>query len=118
MSKKDFDQYYQTVCDQYIQLREELDVFQKMLDERVIEPERLETLKKTFQPVLDTYQMVSWVAFLLNKPVNSKKRQRHDKMLKKKIGKLMPDFSPDSLVNKNEKILNDIHNKNTDGDVK
>lgn len=117
MSRKDFDQYYQTVCDQYIQLREELDVFQKMLDERVIEPERLEILKKTFQPILDTYQMVSWVAFLLNKPVNSKKKQKHDRMLKKKISKLMPGFSPDTIVGRNEKILKDIHSKNTGGDV-
>lgn len=109
MSKKDFDDYYNSVCNQREQLMQELEELQKIAGERAIEPERIENMKKAFQPVLDTYQMVSWVAFLLNKPTRSSKSEGYKRTLKKKVSKLDPAFSKDSLLKRNDDILKNLH---------
>lgn len=109
MSKKDFDEYYNELCSQREQLILELDELQKIAAERAIEPERLENMKKAFQPVLDTYQMISWVAFLLNKPTRTQKQKNYNKAMKNKISKLDPNFSKESLIKRNDRILKDTH---------
>lgn len=109
MSKKDFDDYYNSICNQREQLIQELEELQRIANERMIEPERLENMKKTFQPILDTYQMVSWVAFLLNKPTRTRKSAKYEKMLEKKTSKLNSAFSKDGLLKRNDNILKNLH---------
>ena len=109
MSKKDFDLYYKELCDQYMQLNSELEVLQKEAAEHSIEPEKIEILKKSFKPILDSYQMISWVAFLLNKPAKKNKRNRYDKMLSAKTSKLDLEFKKEEMIKRNNNVLDNVH---------
>lgn len=108
MSKKDFDQYYQDLCVQREELIQTLEEFNKALAEKLIEPERIENIKKSFQPLLDTYQMISWVAFLLNKPVRKSKQEKFNKMQQRKLASLDKAFSKEGLTTRNAGIIKNL----------
>lgn len=105
MSKKDFDEYYKQLTDQYLDIIEQLNSFEKRVEENMVEPERLDILKETFQPIIDNYKMISWVAFLLNKPTKEKKAKKYEKMTKKKYSQIETKFSKEGLLSQGEQIL-------------
>lgn len=114
MSKKDFDEYYNQVCDQYMELKEQIKEFEKVVQDGIVEPERLENMKKVFQPIMQSYEMVSYVAFLLNQPARKEKHKNYSDMMKKKVAKLDKRYSKEGIISTNQealKKLNDvIHN--------
>lgn len=108
MSKKDFDIYYNQVCEQYMELKEQIKDFEKVVQEGMVEPERLENMKKVFQPVMQSYEMISWVAYLLNQPVKKEKHKNYSDMMMKKIDKLDKKYSKEGIITTNQKALDKL----------
>lgn len=102
MAKHDFDDYYNKIFKQYNDLQVTLEDISKQVSEGMVEPERLEALKNTVTPVLNTFQTLSYIKYLLDKP--NRKGKRYNNMLLKRSGK----FNGDNIINNNKDIINNL----------
>ena len=68
MAKKHFDEYFNKIYNQYLQLQQVLEDMTKEVEQNIIAPERIEELKKTIQPVKTSYEILLYVKYLLNMP--------------------------------------------------
>lgn len=108
MSKKHFDEYYKTVCDQYSEMLEALHEVEELTMHQMIGPDRLDNIKRQIEPLKNNYMTLSYVAFLLNKPNRDKKEKRYVESNKKKLSKLDFKRSPSGVVAENQRIINDL----------
>lgn len=106
MAVKDVKEYYEQVCAQYIEMQHELADFQKEVEDGIVEPERLDTIKQVIEPIKNNYMTLSWIMFLLNKPQRKSKEKRYLGMSKKFTDSLDTKFSKDAIVNGNKEVLN------------
>lgn len=75
--KKDFDEYYNKIFKQYNELQKSLEEMSEEVSKGMVEPERLTNLKSTLQPVLTSFQTLSYIKYLLDKPARKNKRKRY-----------------------------------------
>lgn len=107
--KKDFDEYYNQICKQYNELQMVLKDLSKEVDEGIIEPERIDQLKVTISPIENSYKILSYIKYLLDKPCKSKKnkiekyKHRNKKLLEISKGKTQQEIQEE-----NEKILKNL----------
>lgn len=85
MARKHFDDYLNTITKQYIQLNETLKDLSEEVDNNMIEPERLEQLKATIAPVKQSFDTLTYIKYLLDKPTRKSKEQGYNRMNKKVI---------------------------------
>ena len=85
MSVKDVKLYYDEVCQQRQEMLDEIHDFEIECQKGLIEPERLDQIKETIQPLLNNYQTLSYIMFLLNKPVKKLISNLQKMVLKSKI---------------------------------
>lgn len=104
MSKKDFDNYYNQVEEQYLEMINNLKDFEELATYKIIEPERLDELKAIIQPIKQNYQRLSYIKFLLNKPNKQSKKKKYMKVNEKLIKELDKD-SEKAVIEENEKSL-------------
>ena len=107
MAKKDFDEYYNKIAKQYYSLNEVLTDLSKEVQDNMVEPERLEQLKKTIEPVKNSYQTLMYIKYLLDKPSKKQKRNKYDKQMKKIIKQSEGKHSTDIIKN-NEDIISSL----------
>lgn len=108
MSVIDVKRYYNEVCEQRHQLLEELNDFSKEAENNLIEPERLEQIKQNIQPLLNNYQMLSYIMFLLNKPVKKSKHKRYEQQNKRFLATIDKQYTKDGVIATNEEILSSL----------
>lgn len=108
MSKKDFDEYYAQVCEQYAELKGQIKEFEEVVQRGLVEPERLENMKKVFQPIMQSYETMSWVSFLLNQPTRKEKHKNYSDMMKKKTASLDKKYSKEGVIQSNRNALDDL----------
>lgn len=107
MAKKDFDEYYNKIAKQYYSLNEVLTDLSKEVQDNMVEPERLDQLKKTIEPVKNSYQTLMYIKYLLNKPSKKQKQNKYDKQMKKIIKQSEGKHSTDIIKN-NEDIISSL----------
>lgn len=108
MAVKHVVEYYEQICDQYKQLNDELKDFQKMVEEGIVEPERIDNLKKIIEPLKNNYMTISWIMFLLNKPQRESKEKAYQKRMRKFTEELDKRFNSDGIKDENDKVLKDL----------
>ena len=100
MARKDFDKYYLSICNQYAQLQEVLEDLSKEVSSGMIEPERIEQLKKTILPVENNYRTLSYIKYLLDMPKKKSKISRYNgansKLLKNSKGRTQQDLEKEN----------------------
>ena len=109
MSRKHFDDYYNKVCAQFLSLNEVFDDLSKEVAEGMVEPERLEQLKVTLQPIKDSYQTLSYIKYLLDKPQKAQKEPRY-KGMNKRLLKISEGHQDTDVLNRNKQILDELKN--------
>lgn len=109
MSVKDVRDYYDKVCEQYLEMKSELADFTEEANKGLIEPERIEQAKQAIQPLMNNYERISYIMFLLNQPANKKKVARYKKQQKKKIANLSENNSLDAVLKENECSIKNIN---------
>ena len=67
MAVKDVKKYYEEVENQYMEMRDELREFEKLAEENMFEPERIDAIKESIQPLMRNYEVLSYVMYLLNR---------------------------------------------------
>lgn len=108
MSVKHVKEYYNEVCQQRHELLNELKDFEKEAQEGIIEPERFEQIKQNIQPLINNYQTISWIMFLLNKPNKKQKHKRYEQQNKKLLNSLDKTFSKEGIINTNQEVLDGL----------
>lgn len=104
---KDFYKYYRQVSRDYEDMRSELKDMEQELAESMVTPEQLEQMKLMIQPIKQNYEMLSYVAYLLNLPTKKQKKFRY-KQQKKMLLELSK--TEDQVFNENKKALEDLKN--------
>ena len=108
MAVKHIKEYYEQVCDQYILMNEELKDFQKEVENGLVEPERIENLKKMIEPLKNNYMTLSWIMYLLNQPNRDSKEKSYQKRNKKFIESLDKNFDKESIMKQNDEVIKSI----------
>lgn len=108
MSVKDVKAYYDEVCQQRQEMLNELKDFEKECEQGLIEPERLEKIKETIQPLLNNYQTLSYIMFLLNKPVKREKEEKYLKQSKKLLNSIDKEFTKEGILNENQTTIENL----------
>lgn len=114
MAKKHFDAYYNEICNQFIESRNILKQFEQVAMEGIVPPERLEEMKKNIEPIKANYQMLSYIAFLLNKPNKETKVKRYEKQNQKLIKSVEHKYTLDAMIEENSEAIEEM-NKNLGG---
>lgn len=75
MSRKDVQDYYNQLTEDYHEMVMTLKDMEKECEEGLVSPDRVEQLKQLIEPIKTNYSRISYIIFLLNKP-NKKEKQR------------------------------------------
>lgn len=108
MARRDFDNYYNQICNQYFELQQVLEDLSKEVSEGMIEPERIEQLKQTIVPVENNYRTLGYIKYLLDKPTRKQKEARY-KNMSKKLLKQCEGRTREDLVKENNDIIKSLH---------
>lgn len=85
MSKKHVEEYFKIVSDQYHEMLETLKELESDYATHIIEPERIDKIKATLNPIKDNYLRISYIIYLLNMPNKSKKIKKYIKQNNKQL---------------------------------
>ena len=108
MALKDIINYYNEICDQYHDLLTEIRDFEEEAKKGLIEPERLDEIKKTIQPLIANYQTLSYIMFLLNKPVKKEKHKKYEKQNTKILKQIAYKNTKAGLLETNNNTINEV----------
>lgn len=84
MAKKQFDDYYKRMEENYLACIIQSKTFVELLEQGKIDEERVINFKSSIEPVINTYQIMRKVKQLLDKPVRKEKHKKYLNMLEKK----------------------------------
>lgn len=105
--KRDFDEYYNKICEQYFQLQEVLKDISNDISNNIVDPNRIEQVKQTILPVENSYRTLSYIKYLLDKPARKSKLKRYNKKSKKLLDISKGHQSTD-IINKNADIISNV----------
>lgn len=104
MARKDFDDYYNKISSQLFELDGVFKDLEREVSSGMVEPERIEQLRITIEPIRNSYHTLSYIKYLLDKPTRKSKHKRYDsqnmKLLKSSAG-----YHRSDIVGKNDTIL-------------
>ena len=107
MAKKDFDEYYNKIASQLFELDKVFKDMEQEVNSGMVEPERIEQLKLTIEPIRASYHTLSYVKYLLDKPTRKSKHRRYDES-KKKVLNSSRGYQSSDYINRNDKILKEL----------
>lgn len=108
MSLKHFKSYYNEVSAQYFEMLEDLKDMEKLFEDGMISPERVDNLKTMIAPVKDSYMTLSYVKFLLDMPNKKEKQQRYKNQNKRRLSSIEPQNTREGILNNNKNILENL----------
>jgi hypothetical protein len=110
MARKDFDDYYNKISSQLFELDKVFKELSAEADAGMVEPERLEQVKITIEPIKTSYHTLSYIKYLLDKPSRKSKHSRYDRQ-SKKILKSSTGYHSKDYINRNNEILKGLKAK-------
>lgn len=108
MAKKDFEDYYKKVYSQFYSLQQVFDDLTEEIAKGMVEPERKEQLEKTIEPIKNSFQTLSYIKYLLDKPARKHKEPRY-KRANKKLLELSQGKHANDILKNNQDIINSLH---------
>ena len=85
MAKKDVDKYFDQICKDYHELIETLHDMEEEASKGLLDPDKLIQMKSYIEPIKINYQRISYIMYLLNKPVKKSKEKKYQNQSKKYI---------------------------------
>lgn len=108
MSKKHIDNYYAQVCEDYKEALKEIKEFEKECSEGLVEPERVEKLKETLQPLLNNKEQMDYIMFLYNMPDKKDKVEKYKSVKKKVLARIKKENTTDFKLSQNKEVLKNL----------
>ena len=110
MAKKDFDEYFVKIRNQYFSLNKAMQELSEEVNNNMTDPKILESFNKTIEPIKTSYSTLLYIKYLLDKPT---KRDKHKKFERQNL-KVLKDskgYQDKDYIEKNDKILEDLNSK-------
>ena len=108
MAVRHIKDYFEEVAQQYHDMLEEIRDFEKEAEQGLIEPERLDTIKESIQPLMNNYQMLSYIMFLLNKPNRKRKEKDYERRNKKLLSTIKMKNTKQGVIQQNKDVLDNL----------
>lgn len=105
MSVKDVKDYYDKIANDYHELVLTLKELEEEYNNNLVSPEALENLKKQIEPIKTNFRTISYIIYLLNKPVKKEKQGRYQKQNKKLLEN---SRTLEEVRKENKTIINNI----------
>ena len=106
MAYKHIKEYYDKICEQYLEMKDEIRDFEIEAQNNIMEPERLDMIKEQIKPLMDNYERWSYMMYLLNLPVKKRKQKSYQERNKKFINNLNKNNSLQSVLEENKQVIN------------
>ena len=106
MAYKHIKEYYDKICEQYLEMKDEIRDFEIEAQNNIMEPERLDMIKEQIKPLMDNYERWSYMMYLLNLPVKKSKQKPYQERNKKFINNLNKNNSLQSVLEENKQVIN------------
>lgn len=114
MAKRDVDKYYRQITEQYQEAMQDLSDIENSHDV-MYPPETIENIKVMADSIKTTYDILSWVMYLMNKPTKKSKAYKYAKTTKKMRFSMNHDKKPEVVVSANRETLNLITEEKESG---
>lgn len=108
MARKDFDDYYNKITSQFQQLNAVFEDMNREVENGMVEPERIEQLKLTIEPIKTSYHTLTYIKYLLDKPTRKSKHGRYDGQNRKRL-KSSKGYHSNDYIDRNKKILDSLN---------
>lgn len=108
MAVRDVKEYYDKVCDQYVEMLDNLKEMQEAYELGNISQEQFENLKKIIEPLKSNYERISWIMYLLNIPQRKKKIKKWKKQNDVAMTKCEKENSIEATLDENSKALSQM----------
>lgn len=109
MSKRHVDEYFEVVANQYHEMLESLHDMEEECTKGLLDPDRLEQIKKLIEPLKQNYMRISYIMFLLNKPNKEKKIKRYEEQQKKFLNNIPKEDRLEGIKEENQNTIDNIH---------
>lgn len=106
MARKDFDAYYNKIAKQYHELNNVVEELSEQLSKNLVEPERVDNAKITLKPIATSFQTVSYIKYLLDKPTRKTKHKKYD--TNNKLLTIAGNNNGETILKNNQEILRNI----------
>lgn len=106
MAYKHIKEYYDKICEQYLEMKDEIRDFEIEAQNNIMEPERLDMIKEQIKPLMDNYERWSYMMYLLNLPVKKSKQKSYQERNKKFINNLNKNNSLQNVLEENKQAIN------------
>ena len=77
MAKKHFDEYFRKTQKTYYEMVDDIKELEQQCLTEMVASEKIETMKKTVEPLKNTYNLLAYVKYLMDMPINRKKQKRY-----------------------------------------
>lgn len=104
MAKKHVMNYYYTVQNQYLKMKNMLDLFEKQVKEGKGSLETLDAVKETTGRLKENFDRIAYIMYLLNTPAKKKKSNRYDKQ-NKELKDYLETSDLNHIKDENENVL-------------
>lgn len=78
MSRKDVNNYFVEICEDYNNMIEVLHDMEDYAQNHIVSPEKMDNMRATVEKVKENYMRISYIMYLLDRPVNKKKHKWYD----------------------------------------
>lgn len=109
MARKHFDEYLNTITKQYRDLQETLSEMTVESESGMIEPERIDQLKATIQPIKNSFDTLIYIKYLLDMP-NRKSKQKNYDSANKYIKEYTKSVCMEKVYETNKHVLENLSN--------
>ena len=110
MARKHFDDYYNKVYKQYVELQAVLADMSAEVDAGMLPPERVEQIKQTILPVKNSFESLSYIRYLLDKPTRSSKHAQYGKRSHKVLTQA-GSHTADEVLPANDKLISTLKSR-------
>lgn len=111
MSLKDFREYVREQEIQRNELMQNLKDYAEYCEKNLVPPETYEEIENNVKPLIDNYERLVYIEYLINKPVKKEKVKKYENQNKKKLSKLDKRNSLESCLKENEDVLKNVQSK-------
>lgn len=109
MSVKHVEAYYKEVCKTYIDMKATLHIMEEEASQGLVVPETVAQMKKMIAPLMDNYQKLSYIMYLLHQP-NKKEKQKGYEKRNTKLLKACEGKDKNYVVEQNNEAIKQLSN--------
>ena len=105
MAVRDIKEYYNKICEDYMEMLDEIKALEKEIEQKIVPPETIDNLRNLIKPLIANYQQISYFMYLLNMPNRKNKQSKYKKQENKKIENIASSNTPEAKLAENKQIL-------------